>query len=532
MKISFAKLDIPAKGALVVGALDGKVLGATAATLDELSGGQLTRAVAAARFNGETGKTLVVNAPHGMTLDRIVLVGLGKLDAITAATMETVGGAAVGCLGGLGDETAALAVDVPDGATLSAAEAASHAALGATLGAFRFDKYRTTEKPEEKPALTALTVLSADAAGAQAAFGPVSAVAEGVLLTRRLVSEPANVIYPESFCDTVADLSDLGVTIDVLDEDKMRKLGMGALLGVAQGSARPPRMLIMEYRGAKDKKAAPIAFVGKGVTFDSGGISIKPAAGMEDMKWDMGGAGVVAGLMKALAGRKAKANVVGICGLVENMPSGTAQRPGDVVTTMSGQTVEVINTDAEGRLVLADALWYCQDRFKPSHIIDLATLTGAIIISLGSEHAGLFSNNDDLAGAITAAGGAVGEKCWRLPLTDAYDKLIKSDIADMKNTGSREAGSITAAQFLQRFVKDTPWAHIDIAGVTWSKKDQPAVPKGGTAFGVRLLDRLVSEMVEAQAGTPEATESETETKPGKDKGKGEKAGKSKSGKKK
>jgi leucyl aminopeptidase len=535
MKITFAKPDIPAKGALVVGVLDGRTPGATAATLDELTGGQIGRALAASRFKGEAGKTLVVPAPHGVTLDRIVLVGLGKADAITGTTMESVGGAAVSVLGGLGDETAALAIDVPEGATIPAAEAACHAAFGATLAAFRFDKYRTKEKPEEKPALKTLTVLCDDPSGARAAFGPAKAVAEGVVMTRRLVSEPANIIYPESFCEAAAELSDLGVSVEVLDEEKMRKLGMGALLGVAQGSARPPRLLVMEYRGAKDKKAAPIAFVGKGVTFDSGGISIKPAAGMEDMKWDMGGAGVVAGLMKALAGRKANANVVGICGLVENMPSGTAQRPGDVVTTMSGQTVEVINTDAEGRLVLADALWYCQDRFKPSHIVDLATLTGAIIISLGSEHAGLFSNNDDLAGAITAAGTAVGEKCWRLPLGDAYDQMIKSDIADMKNVGNREAGSITAAQFLQRFIKETPWAHIDIAGVTWSKKDAPTVPKGGTAFGVRLLDRLVTDMIEGQ-GSGDTEKGKTKDEEA-DKGKGKskpktKDGKSKSGKKK
>ncbi|KAA5607400.1 leucyl aminopeptidase [Roseospira marina] len=525
MKLSFAKPDIPAKGALVVGVFDGKTLGATATTLDDLTGGQLSRALASARFSGESGKTLVVPAPHGVTLDRIVLVGLGAPDAVTATTLETMGGVAVSTLGGLGDETAALAVDLPEGASLTAAEAASHAAFGAHLSAFRFDKYRTKETADEKPALTALTLLCDDPAGAETAFEPAKALAEGVLLTRRLVSEPANVIYPETFCDTVADLADLGIAVEVLDEAKMRKLGMGALLGVAQGSARPPRLLVMEYRGAKDKKAPPVAFVGKGVTFDSGGISIKPAAGMEDMKWDMGGAGVVAGLMKALAGRKARANVVGICGLVENMPSGTAQRPGDVVHTMSGQTVEVINTDAEGRLVLADALWYCQDRFKPTHIVDLATLTGAIIISLGSEHAGLFSNDDALAGAITAAGVSVGEKCWRLPLADAYDKIIKSDIADMKNTGNREAGSITAAQFLQRFIKDTPWAHIDIAGVTWSKKDAPTVPKGGTAFGVRLLDRFVRDVIES------GVQDNTDDKSGKGKDK-EKSAKGKGSKKK
>jgi len=497
MKLTFGAPSIPESGALVVGVLEGKVSGPTATELDEQTGGQLRRAMDKARFKGEKGETLVVPAPHGVTLDRIVLVGLGAADRIDEWVMEAVGGAVVACLDGLGDQVAALVVDSPDGMDLDAPTAAAHAAFGARLRAYRFDKYRTKEKPEEKPALETLAILCVDADAAQAAFAPLEAVAEGVRFTRDLVSEPANVIYPESFVDAVCGLEDLGVTVDVLDEAKMRKLGMGALLGVAQGSARPPRLLVLEYRGAPDKKAAPVALVGKGVTFDSGGISIKPSAGMEDMKWDMGGAGVVAGTVKALAGRKAKVNVVGLCGLVENMPSGTAQRPGDVVTSASGQTIEVINTDAEGRLVLADVLWYAQDRFKPSHIVDLATLTGAIIISLGSEHAGMFSNNDDLSEALSEAGQAVGEKVWRMPLGDAYDKMIRSDIADMKNAGNREAGSITAAQFLQRFItNDTPWAHLDIAGVTWSKKDSATVPKGGTGFGVRLLDRLIAETFE------------------------------------
>ncbi len=502
MKIAFGKPAIPESGALVVGVLEGKTPGPTATELDDLTGGQLRRAMACARFKGEKGETLVVPAPHGVTLDRIVLVGWGAVDKVDAATMEAVGGAAVACLGGQGDETATLVVDDPEGMALDGATAAAHMALGARLRTYRFDKYRTKEKPEEKPALKTVTVLCEAAAEAEAAFAPLDAVADGVRLTRDLVSEPANVVYPESFVETVRDLEDLGVSVDVLDEAKMRKLGMGALLGVAQGSARPPRLLVLEYRGAEDKKAPPLALVGKGVTFDTGGISIKPAANMEDMKWDMGGAGVVAGTLKALAGRKAKANVVGLCGLVENMPSGTAQRPGDVVTSASGQTIEVINTDAEGRLVLADVLWYAQDRFKPSHIVDLATLTGAIIISLGSEHAGLFANDDTLAEALAEAGQAVGEKVWRMPLGDAYDKMIRSDIADMKNVGNREAGSITAAQFLQRFITDkTPWAHLDIAGVTWSKKDAATVPKGGTGFGVRLLDRLVVDLMESDAAS-------------------------------
>ena len=334
---------------------------------------------------------------------------------------------------------------------------------------------------------------TAENGAAKTAFAPLDRIADGVYLTRDLVSEPANVIHPESLAEECRKLADLGVDVEVLGEKQMKKLGMGALLGVGQGSDRESQLVVMRWMGAKDKEAAPLALIGKGVCFDTGGISIKPAAGMEEMKWDMAGAGAVIGAMKALAGRQAKANVVGIVGLVENMPSGTAQRPGDVVTSASGQTIEVINTDAEGRLVLADALWYAREHFKPKAMVDLATLTGAIIISLGNDYAGLFSNNDQFSAKIEAAGKAAGEQVWRLPMGESYDKQLKSDIADMKNVGGREGGSITAAQFLKRFVGDTPWAHIDIAGTAWSKKDAATCPKGATAFGVRLLDALVAE---------------------------------------
>jgi len=311
-----------------------------------------------------------------------------------------------------------------------------------------------------------------------------------------LVTEPANIIYPETLAAACKNLEQDGVKVTILGEKEMAKLGMGALLGVGQGSVRESQLVIMEWLGgAKDDK--PVAFVGKGVCFDTGGISIKPAGGMEEMKWDMGGAGAVIGLIKTLAGRNAKVNAIGVVGLVENMPDGNAQRPGDVVTSMSGQTIEVLNTDAEGRLVLADALWYTQDTYKPKFIVDLATLTGAIIVSLGGVYAGLFSNNDKLSKRLSESGEATGEKVWRFPLCDAYDKMINSDIADMQNIGAeRQAGSITAAQFLQRFVNDTPWAHLDIAGTAWSKKDAATCPKGATGFGVRLLDNLVREHYE------------------------------------
>ncbi|MGA9865995.1 MAG: leucyl aminopeptidase, partial [Acetobacteraceae bacterium] len=383
---------------------------------------------------------------------------------------------------------AALAADQLDPAQ------AAHVALGAVLRAYRFDRYRTKEKPEDKQRLARLSVLAADRAKAEAAFVPLKAVASGVFLSRDLVSEPPNVLTPAEMAERCRKLSDLGVEVEVLGPQEMRRLGFGALLGVAQGSVNEPRMVVMRWNGAN--KGKPVAFVGKGVTFDTGGISIKPAGGMEDMKWDMAGAGTVIGLMAALAGRHAKADVVGLVGLVENMPSGTAQRPGDVVKSYSGQTIEVINTDAEGRLVLADVLWYCQEKFDPQFMVNLATLTGAIIVALGHEHAGMFSNDDALAERLIAAGQASGEKVWRMPLGDAYDRLIKSEIADMKNVGGRPGGSITAAQFVQRFVNSKPWAHLDIAGTAWSTKDAACVPKGATAFGVRLLDRLVAEHYE------------------------------------
>lgn len=496
MKITFAKPGLPSSGAVVLPVLEGKVLTAVGADLDGRTGGALTRAMAASRFDGKKDQSLVVLAPHGTDLARVVLLGLGKSDSVDAAAAESFGGNAVAQVLSTGDTEVSLAIDVIDGCALGTAEFAAHAGLGARLRGWRFDKYFTKEKKEDKPALKKVHLLVDDHKAAKEAFSPLDKIADGIMLTREVVSEPANVIYPETLAEQAKTLEALGVEVEILGEKQMRKLGMGALLGVGQGSERESQLVVMQWKGAADTNAQPVAFIGKGVCFDSGGISIKPAANMEDMKWDMGGAGVVIGLMKALAGRGAKVNAIGVVGLVENMPSGTAQRPGDVVTSMSGQTIEVINTDAEGRLVLADALWYTQDRFKPSFMIDLATLTGAIIIALGDQYAGLFASDDTLAERITAAGKAVGEQSWRLPLGDAYDKQIKSDIADMKNVGGREGGSITAAQFLKRFTNEVPWAHLDIAGVTWSKKDTATVPKGATAFGVRLLDRMVAEHYE------------------------------------
>lgn len=496
MKISFAKAAQPTEGALVVGVLENRELTASAKALDDETGGLIARAMTASRFEGKKDQSLLLQAPAGLAVQRLLLIGLGKAAEFDALAAQALGGGAVAQLQAAGDQVITLVVDPIEGAPAATVELAAHAAFGAKLRSYRFDKYRTKEKKEDKPSVKKLVVSLSEQAAAKKLYASLDSVADGVFLTRDLVSEPANVIYPESLASRAKALTEAGVEVEILGEKQMRKLGMGALLGVGQGSERESQLVVLRWQGAADAATAPVAFIGKGVTFDSGGISIKPAGGMEDMKWDMGGSAVVIGLMKALALRKAKVNAVGVIGLVENMPSGTAQRPGDVVTTMSGQTVEVINTDAEGRLVLADALWYAQDRFKPQAMIDLATLTGAIVISLGDHYAGLFANDDDLAAKLVDAGKRTGELLWRMPLDDPYDKQIKSDIADMKNTGGREGGSITAAMFLKRFVKDGKWAHLDIAGVTWAKKDGPVTPKGATAFGVRLLDRLVADNYE------------------------------------
>ena len=498
MKVAFSDLSLPRSGALVVGVAADQKLMPTARSVDRKSGGTLRRAIAASRFTGETKQWLEVLGPRGLGASRVLLCGLGRPEALTESDLQTIGGNLVSKLITSGEAQVTVALDpLKTGRKrgLDDGTAAAHVAYGARLGGYRFDKYRTTQKEEETPSLDSVTVGTSGRAAARREFRQLDKIADGVFLTRDLVSEPANTLTPPKLADGCRELGELGVDVEVLGEQRMRRLGMGALLGVGQGSAQESQVVVMQWNGAT-RRRQPIAFVGKGVTFDTGGISLKPPGGMEAMKWDMGGAGAVVGLMKALAGRKAKANVVGVVALVENMPSSTAQRPGDVVTSMSGQTIEVINTDAEGRLILADALWYTQDRFKPRFMVDLATLTGAIIVSLGHEYAGMFANDDELAERLTAAGQAEGEKVWRLPLGDAYDRALKSEIADMKNVGDRAGGSITAAAFLQRFVNKMPWAHLDIAGMAWSKKANPTVPKGGTGFGVRLLDRLVRDHYE------------------------------------
>jgi leucyl aminopeptidase len=492
--ISFAKPGVPKSGSVIVLAAEGGELSDAAKACDP--GGTFARAFPAAEFTGKLASTVEVLAPQGVPFNRLVALGAGKTDGIDGHAWLRIGGAVATQL--RNDGEVVVIADLA-GAEVDAAATANLAA-GVLLRAYSFDKYKTrrdnSEDEQPKTAKPAkITIHCANPAAARKAFAEVQAVVDGVTLARDLVNEPANVLGPVEFAARAKELEALGVTVEILTEKEMKKLGMGALLGVGQGSVRPPRLVIMSWNGGKPKDK-PVAFIGKGVVFDSGGVSIKPAAGMEDMKGDMGGAAAVTGLMHALAARKAKVNAVGILGCVENMLDGNAQRPGDIVTSMSGQTIEVLNTDAEGRLVLADALWYCNDRFKPKFMINLATLTGAIMVALGQSHAGLFSNNDELAGRLTAAGLATQEKLWRMPLGSEYDKLIDTKNADMKNIGGRYAGAITAAQFLQRFVKDTPWAHLDIAGTAMGSPSSDINQSWASGFGVRLLDQLVRDNYE------------------------------------
>jgi leucyl aminopeptidase len=500
LEIQFASLSTAPTGTLVVLAGQELALAPTARGLDERMKGALSKAARAADFTGKAKTTIEILAPAGVDTTRLLLIGAGRgakeLDRLL------LGGYALAQISARKGEAASLIAEAPDTGEASAETFAADVAFGALLRSYAFKKYRTSRKSEDgaeeepRDGLRRLTIQCAKPDAAAKAFAVRKAIAEGVFLARDLVNEPANILGPVEFAERARELSCAGVEVEVLDEDQLAELKMGALLGVGQGSERPSRVVVMQWHGAKSKRAKTLCFVGKGVCFDTGGISMKPAAGMEDMKGDMGGAACVTGLMLALATRKAAVNAVGLIGLTENMPSGNAQRPGDIVTSMSGQTIEVLNTDAEGRLVLADVLWYAQERFKPRFIVDLATLTGAIIVALGKEYAGLFSNDDRLAGELAAAGEATGEKVWRMPLGKAYDKLIDSKNADMKNIGGRHGGAITAAQFIQRFIKDTPWAHLDVAGTAMDSARSDINPSWASGWGVRLLDRLVADNYE------------------------------------
>lgn len=457
-------------------------------------GGSFRRAAAADHFTGKKGSALDVVTPSGLDVPRLVVIGTGKDSALSSRDLTKLGGIAVGKL----PKTAAAATifaELSSGALK--ADQVADLALGARLRGYAFDLYKTKRKDDEEqtPKRMELNFASSNAASAEKAWTRRAALSDGVILARDLVNEPGNVLYPGEFARRASALRKLGVNVEVLDVAAMRKLGMGALLGVGQGSAHEAKLVVMRWNGGK-RGADPVAFIGKGVCFDSGGLSIKPAQNMEDMKGDMAGAACVVGLIHALAARKAKVNAVGAIGLVENMPDGKAQRPGDIVKTMSGQTIEIINTDAEGRLVLADVLHYVNKRFKPKLMVNLATLTGAIIVALGQEYAGLFCNDDKLAERLIKAGEATGERVWRMPLGPEYDKMIESKFADMKNTGGRSGGAVTAAQLLQRFVDKTPWAHLDIAGTGMGAPQSDINRSWGPGWGVRLLERLVEDHYE------------------------------------
>ncbi|WP_062011624.1 leucyl aminopeptidase [Aureimonas sp. AU4] len=490
--LRFARPDLPQGGVLVV-------LTESAETLPQALPGELrdglAKAARLAKFKGKSLSAAELVAPSGSGLDRILLLGTKGEGAPGEEDRLKLGGTIAAKLKGV--ETATVWADGID------AEAIADIGLGVLLRSYRFDRYKSRktkpgEDEENGDVAATITFLTGDPEGAEKAFAIAQEVSAGVILARDLVNEPANVLTTTEYASRIAALRDSGLEVEILDENRMRELKMHALLGVAQGSPMPPRLCIMRWNGAGNDEA-PLAFVGKGVIFDTGGISIKPAAGMEDMKGDMGGSAAVVGLMRALAGRKAKINAVGVVGLVENAVDGKAQRPGDIVTAMSGTTIEVLNTDAEGRLVLADALWYTQERYKPRFMINLATLTGAIIVALGNHHAGLFSNNDELADRLLSAGLSTGEKVWRMPLGKEYDKQIEGKFADIKNIGNgRAGGSITAAQFLQRFVNDVPWAHLDVAGTAMGSPSNEYNQSWASGFGVRLLDRLVREHYEAR----------------------------------
>src|SRR5262245_22591446 len=493
LKLAFGPFRAPSAGVLIVFCDDSLKIGAATRKILGKAADLLPQAAAAEHFTGKSGAALDIVLPADLKVSRLTVIGAGKTDGLKSKDFLKLGGAAAGKLPSAGGDVM-VAADLPAGPM--SADAVADLAAGVKLRTYKFERYKTKRKDDEdKQGSVDLTIAVAHPPTATRSWRSREAVADGVTLARDLINEPANVLYPEEFARRAARLRKLDVVVDVLDVRAMKRLGMGALLAVGQGSMHESRVVVMRWNGGK-RGAAPVAFIGKGVCFDTGGVSIKQASGMEDMKGDMAGAACVVGLMHALAARNAKVNAVGAIGLVENMPDGRAQRPGDIVTTMSGQTIEIINTDAEGRLVLADVLHYVNKNFKPRFMIDLATLTGAIIVALGQEYAGLFANDDKLAERLVKAGNETGERVWRMPLGPEFDKMIDSKFADMKNTGGRHGGSITAAQLLQRFVDKTPWAHLDIAGTAMGSPQNEINRSWGSGYGVRLLDRLVADHYE------------------------------------
>ncbi len=500
MRIAFEK-KLPAEAgvfvALVTG--DGR-LGEQAAAFDRRLGGALTRARRSPRFKGKRGQLLDIVAPAGFAGRRVLLAGAGKPAELTHANAREIGGAVAAHLAAELEPEAVLLVDPLKGARLDEADLAVNLALGARLRAYRFTKYRTRPKEDAPGPVNGLTLVLAKAGKADKRMLRWTALAEGVCFARDLTNEPPNVLYPESFVEQAKVLEELGVTVEALDERAMRDLGMNALLAVAAGSARPPRLLVLRWSGTGKKGGGPVALVGKGVCFDSGGLCLKPPKHQVDMKGDMAGGAAVVGTIAALARRKAKIDVVGVVALVENMPSGQAYRTGDIVRTMSGRTIEVVDTDAEGRMILVDALWYAATRFEPRCIVDLATLTYSVVAAVGKVFAGILANDDKLARQLAAAGEATGERLWRLPLDEAYDKHLESGIADFRHHAQDAEGAdaVHGATLLKHFVDGRPWAHLDIAGKEFADKDTPLVPAGATGYGVALLERFVAELESAR----------------------------------
>ena len=494
MEIVFTQDGSRAGGdVLVAGVLAGRTLPAASGTLDLACGGSLRRLAASGRFTGAEGQIAEAAAPGGLEAGRVLLLGLGDAAGLDAHAWERLGGAVAARLDGSGAASVRIVLDPPEEAALGGGRALAHLALGLALRSYRYDRYRTRPRDGDDGGVTGATVVSSHAEEAQALWrGDLGHIAQGVMLARDLFAEPANDLYPESLIERLGPLAEVDVDVEAFGPDKLSEWGMNAMLAVGRGSAHEPRLVVLRWNGAADAGAPPLAFVGKGVTFDSGGISIKPAKGMEEMKGDMAGAAAVAGAMRALAGRKAAVNAVGVLALAENMPSGRAYRPGDIVKTMAGWTVEVLNTDAEGRLVLADALWLAQQRFRPAAMVDLATLTYDIMKALGLVFTGMFATDDDLAADLAASSLASGERLWRMPLDKAFEDNLGSDVADLRHFGAEEeeADACHGAQFLSRFAGGVPWAHLDIAGKEIAYNARPLCPKGPTGVGVRLLDAL------------------------------------------
>lgn len=494
MKIAFVSKPAAKAEILVLLVGEDKKLGARGREVDEGCGGAVTRALAAPRFQAKKGETLDILAPAGTSARRVIVLGLGAVKELTFHAARSAGGALAGHLLSEREHLATVLVDLPKGVKLDEAVLAAELAGGARMRNYRFDRFFTEKKAERPDPLVALELVVALPAAAEKAARRPTAVAEGVAFARDLTNEPPNELYPESFVARARSLAGLGIKVEALDEKQMAKLGLNALLAVGQGSVRPPRLLVLQYNGAKSANDGPIAFVGKGVCFDSGGLCLKKPNSMFEMKGDMSGGAAVMGVMKALAARKAKVNAVGVVGLVENMPSGTAFKPGDIVKTLAGRTIEMLDTDAEGRLVLIDALYYTASRFKPRAIVDLATLTYSVMAALGSVFAGIFASDDRLAQQLINAGQAVDERLWRLPLDKGYDPHLESRIADIKHHAddSESADAAHAAALLKLFVDNRPWAHLDIAGKEFRSKDGALGPAGACGYAVQLLEEFVA----------------------------------------